>query len=155
MLNDLNNTLNSLVTINKMSISFYAAIISFISMIASLIFSVKNIRYNEQKDIKMLITNINENIDDIFLSLNDFIKEFLNSKETQEKKLNRDKILYLLDTTRVKIETDFIFMENHFYELHMKISDITYENNIEKVLHSLNIIKNNIEKLKKNLIQGV
>lgn len=96
-----------------------------------------------------------EKLDKCYMDLSEFIQTFTGSRETKEKRIVRERIVFSLETLRVDFST-CVPTNSHidmlFGGISLKISDITYEKNFEKNMRDIAIIKDNISDLKNRLI---
>jgi len=131
-----------------------AAVIAFISA-AVAFFSYRASLKNHKEEI---VWKINQNLDDCYIELSNFVNKYLISSESPEKRIERDKILYQIEVLRCNIEiTKFIsdIAESEYVDLGLKISDITYENNFEKVMRDLGAVTSSISELKKKISSSI
>jgi hypothetical protein len=101
------------------------------------------------------VTTINQSLDVVYTELSEFIELFTDKRDTKEKRIVRDRIVYSLESIRVNFNnstyTDTVIDEK-FGDISVKISDTTYERNFEKSMHDLAQIKGCISNLKNSLI---
>jgi len=131
-----------------------AAVIAFISA-AVAFFSYRASLKNHKEE---MVWKINQNLDDCYIELSNFVNKYLISSESPEKRIERDKILYQIEVLRCNIEiTKFIsdIAESEYVDLGLKISDITYENNFEKVMRDLGAVTSSISELKKKISSSI
>ena len=95
-----------------------------------------------------------QNLDDCYIGLNEFVNRYYEQNESYKKRIARDKIIYLLEILRVHLETSNFLgdeFKKTYNRLDIEISDITYENNFEKITRDLGYIKYKIATLKGKL----
>jgi len=138
--------------------NFIASISAFIG-VCSAFFAFMSYRksvshYNLNKRDQFLY-RCNQNLDSCYMELNNFVHKFSETIESKEKRIARDKILYLLEIFRSDLNPNE-FMSDEFKSsygnLDVKISDITFENNFEKIINDLGHVKNTISSLKVTLL---
>lgn len=134
----------NIVGIISAAMAIASAILSYFS------FRKSSAEYEKNKKDGFL-TIINSDIDDVYTDLSKFIQDFIGKKETREKKIVRDRIVYSLESIRNSFGnctyTDS-FIDDKFADISLKISDTTYETNFDKCLHDLSQIKGGISNLK-------
>ena len=115
----------------------------------------KLILQNKINKNETFIFNCRSKLDDCYMALSDFVNSHHNANESKDKRIEREKILYLLDIYRPDIDqNEYISKElkQNYYSLSIKISDITFEKNFEKIIKDLGFIKNSISTFKNKLI---
>lgn len=138
-------------------IAFISAFVGCCSALVAFLSYRKSVaQYNINKK-DMFFSNCRNRLDDCYMELNDFVRNFSDTEESKEKRTARDKILYLLEILRVDMESSSLVcstIKSSYGALGMKISDITYEENYEKIFRDLGVIKDSISTLKGKFVQG-
>lgn len=135
-------------------IASISAFIGFFSALFAYLSYRKSKEQYENNKLDQFKSKCSQNLDDCYIALNDFTTKYFGLDESLEKRMARDKIVYLLDIFRTDIgqngnnNQEFI---HNYNNLDLKISDITYEDNFEKVMRDLGCIKNSISNLKEVL----
>lgn len=146
-------------------VSFVGTIVSVVSAVTAIVSSSiafrtyqrssaqfeKSQKENKKNQKEKFIIQSNENLDRIYIHLSEFIQNYTTSQETTEKRGVRDRILYSLESLRVYLSSSDL-TDNQivtlFGDISVKISDITFEDNFEKNMYDLAIIKNKISDIK-------
>ena len=157
MLDDVNlSVVSKLIELNETSISFWSAIAALIAAIAAILSWYDSKQEREQSKKTNFVIQYKNKLDECYLLLNSFVEEYTTIKESSnKKKIARDKLLYLTEALRDDLKSATWIsdsIENYYGDITIKISDMTYENNFEKNIRDLGVIKNNISELKQRLI---
>lgn len=135
-------------------IASISAFIGFLSALVAYLSYRKSKEQYEKNKLDQFRSKCSQNLDDCYIALNDFVNNFSNINESREKRIARDKIVFLLDIFRTDINQNgnisLAFMQN-YDNLDLKISDITYEDNFEKIMRDLASVRNSISTLKRTL----
>lgn len=105
----------------------------------------------EQNKTDYFIRSCKESLDDCYVELNTFVSNYSQHEESNEKRIARDKIIFILDKMKDNFTVGTLLNDNSVSlcdEIIMLISDLTYENNFEKIMRDLSVIKEKISKLK-------
>jgi hypothetical protein len=134
--------------------NFIASISAIIGVTSAILAYLSYRNTKEQYQINRLDqfrSKCGQNLDDCYIALNDFVNDFSSVNESREKRIARDKIIFLLDIFRTDIDQNInirqLFLQN-YDNLDLKISDITYEDNFEKIMRDLASVRNSIANLK-------
>ncbi|MEY3788249.1 MAG: hypothetical protein RLZ75_2456 [Pseudomonadota bacterium] len=134
-------------------IASISAVIGFCSAFVAYLLYRKTVEQYDNNILYQFQFRCSKNLDDCYISLNDFVNNYHEIDETPNKRMARDKIIYFLDIIRTDMaQNESIsreFMQG-YDNLDLKISDITYENNFEKIIRDLGYIRNSISILKRN-----
>lgn len=135
------------------SIAFVSAIVGVISAFLAFLSYRLTKRQGSNNSYNSTVEKCRNNLDRSYLSTSKFINEFSEKKESKEKRISREQIMYLLELLRKEFPTETTSEEftNSYENLIVLISDISYESNIEKIFRDLAKIKSQIAYLKENL----
>jgi len=144
--------------ISNIEISNYIASISAFIGFFSALFAYLSYRKSKEQyannKLDQFKSRCSQNLDDCYITLNDFTTKYFEIDEIPEKRMARDKIVYLLDVFRTDIDQNGSNVQeliDNYNNLDLKISDITYEDNFEKVIRDLGYVRNSISNLKQVL----
>jgi hypothetical protein len=148
------NNPSQVVTNAATIVSVISAAAAIISAFLSFISFRKSSAQFESTQKENFINQSNEKLDKVYIDLNKFVQTYTGSRDTKEKRVVRDRIVFSLDSLRVDFSSNKLTdnqIDTHFGDLSLKISDTTYEKNFEKNMNDLTIIKNSISALKSML----
>jgi hypothetical protein len=137
-------------------VGMVSAAMAAISALLSYLSYRKSSNEYEKNKKDTFITNINKCMDIVYIELSDFIQAYTGKKDTKEKKIVRDKIVYSLESIRVNLSGSMYTgsdVDDKFGDLSLKISDTTFEINFDKSMHDLSQIKGCITNIKNILMQ--
>jgi hypothetical protein len=147
--------------LNDNIIANYIAVISAFASIFSAFLAFlayrKSVKHYKKNNRDLSFANWRKNLDDCYTELTGFIGNYSKSSESNKKRIAREKILYLLEVYRPDIDESKYIGSNvktDYGDISIKISDITYADNFEKIISDLGIIKSSISKLKHLLIEA-
>lgn len=136
-------------------IASISAVIGVVSAILAFLSYRKSLVHFNQNKLDVFVSKCNGNFDSCYIELNSFIDKYSVSDESQNKRLARDKIMYLLDVIRSDLmASNFVTSElnQRYDDIELKMSDITFENNFEKISRDLGEIKNKMSDIKGKLL---
>lgn len=141
--------------------NYISSLALLVSIFAAYFAYSANTNSNKQylkNESAQFISKFSQNLDNCYTTLHTFFRDFADlTEENCEKRLARENILYLvgiINTEKQNIEFAETFIQ-HYNGLDIKISDITYENNFEKIMSDLATIRNSISILKIELSKKI
>ena len=144
---------------SNVAANYIASISAFVGCCSALMAFLsyrKSVEHHDLNKKEMFYSKCHSNLDSCYMALNDFVRGFSGADESKEKRTSRDKIMYLIETLRVNIVSSNLASDKirgDFTALEMRMSDITYEDNFEKVFRDLRVITNSISSLKNSFSQ--
>ena len=140
MLNDINT-----------ATSFFSAIVALLSFLAtvySLFLTKKENKNNIKNTFKV---NYIKKLDECYMVLSEYIEEYTTSRTSKKKVIARENIIFRLSSLEGELSS-YPFkndeVEDFYYKITLKVSDITYEDNFDKNMRDLKYIQNDIAELK-------
>ena len=144
---------------DNIAATYIASISAFVGLCSAFLAFLsyrKSVKHYDLNKRDLSFSNWRKNLDDCYTELSDFVNNYSKADELEEKRIARDKILYLLEIYRPDInKSEYIDsrFKDGYGDIGIKISDITYECDFEKINRDLGIIKNSIFQLKSFLIE--
>ena len=145
---------------NGGNIAYYLSIISIVVAVVAVIITIKmykqNAAHHNQDRKDRFSENVSHKLEECYLKLTDFVKNFSEMEECVEKRVSREEIQFMIDS----IVDDFRVLDalgvqtssNIYNDIDIRISDVTYDNNFEKITRDLSAIKNKISMLRKEIL---
>ncbi len=132
-------------------VAIISAVIGAISAFLAFVSYKLSKKQYEQNKTDYFISSCKEGLDDCYVELNTFVSNYSQLEESNEKRVSRDKIIFILDKLKDNFTSSTLLNDGSVSlcdEIIMLISDLTYENNFEKIMRDLSVIKEKISKLK-------
>jgi hypothetical protein len=127
-------------------VACFAAFISYKSFDRTLIL-------NKQSKLDTFISDSDKMLSECFNALLNFVDKFSKTTDSEEKQIARENVLFLQDSIREKYDNSIYlpndFLEGMYIDLTMRISDITYENDFQKIMQAIGQVRDTISRLKK------
>lgn len=137
-------------------VGMVSAAMAVISAILSYLSYRKSSDEYEKNKKDNFIASINKCMDNVYIELSDYIKNYIGKKDTKEKKIVRERIVYSLESIRINLSGSSYTgsdVDDKFGDLSVKVSDTTFEINFEKSMHDLSQIKGCITNIKNILME--
>lgn len=147
--------ISTIIGVFSAMIAVFAAVIAFKNYKGSTDQFQQSQQEQKKNKKETFINESNAKLDNVYTCISEFIEEYTGSPETPKKRTARDRILYFLESIRVDIFSGQLTkgtFNDSFGSITIKVSDLTFEDNFEKTMRDLAIIKTDISNLKSKLL---